>query len=104
MGFFISSSPPPTTQVSMVNMIFYASSDMSKGKAIVETPSMSLPKALYDAIQFASHAYINDHHLVASDPYHMPYWLYSPLPTISYKLSYRTSLFCFDNRLSSQSS
>ena len=57
---------------------------MSKCKEIVELPSLSPHEALYDAIQFVSYAYIADHHLVASDPCHLPYWLDFPLPTLDY--------------------
>ena len=51
MGVFISSSPPPTTQVATMTMISSTASDMSKGKAIAETPSLSPFEALYDGIQ-----------------------------------------------------
>ena len=49
-------------------------------------PSMSPLKALYHAIQSDSDAYIDDRHLVALDPYHIPYWIDSPLPTLDYLL------------------
>ena len=86
MGVFLSSSSPPITQVSTVNMISSTASDMSKGKKIVDTPYLSPPKTLYDAIQSISDEYIVDHHLVASYIYHLPYWLDSPLPTLDYLL------------------
>ena len=57
---------------------------MSKGKEIVEIPSLSPHEALYDSIQSVSNSYIDDHHLVASYPYHMPYWLDSPHLTLDY--------------------
>ena len=57
---------------------------MSKGKEIVESSSMSPHEALYDSIQSVSDAYIDDHQLVALDPYHLPYWLDSPLLTLDY--------------------
>ena len=46
---------------------------MSKGKEIVESSSMSPHEALYNVIQYVYDAYIDDHNLVASDPYHLPY-------------------------------
>ena len=55
---------------------------MSKGKEIVESSSLSPNKAMYESIQFVSNVYIDDHHLEASDPYHLPYWLDSPLPNL----------------------
>ena len=36
------------------------------------------------AIQYYSYVYYDDHNLVAWDPYHLPYWLDSPLPTLDY--------------------
>ena len=46
---------------------------MNKGKEIGETPFMSPPEALYHSIQSTFDAYIDDQHLVASYPYHIPY-------------------------------
>ena len=65
-----------------MNMISSTTDDRSKGKAIVDKISMSPPKSLYDSIQSTSDGYIDDHHLVASHPYHIPYWLDSPPPTL----------------------
>ena len=39
---------------------------------------------MYEAIQSVSDAYIDDHHLVASDTYYLPYCLDSPLSTLDY--------------------
>ena len=39
---------------------------------------------LYDAIQSVFDVHYVDHHLVESDPYHLPYWLDSPLHTLDY--------------------
>ena len=86
MGVFPSTYFPHITQISTMNMIFSTTSDMSKGKEIDEKPYLSPPKALYHAIQSAYDAYVNDHHLVASDPYHIPYWLDSSIPTLNYLL------------------
>ena len=58
---------------------------MYKGKEVVEFPSLSPHEALYDVIQYVSDAYIDDQHLVASDPYHLPYWIDSPLTYFSVK-------------------
>ena len=52
----------------------------SKGKEIAESFSLSP----HEAIQSIYDSYINDHHLVASDIYHLPYWLDSPLPNLGY--------------------
>ena len=53
-----------------------------KGKQVVESTSLSSHEALYDAVQ----SFINDHtddlHLVASDTYHLPYWLEPSLPIL----------------------
>ena len=57
---------------------------MSKRKYISEVPSLGPHEAMYHAIQSTSDAYIDDEHLVASDPYHLPYWLDSPLLTLGY--------------------
>ena len=75
MEVYPSCSFPPITQISTMSMISSTIRDMSKGKEIVQTPYLSPPKSLYHAIQFASNAYVNDHHLVVSDPYHLPYWV-----------------------------
>ena len=69
-----------------MNMISSSTDDMSKGKAIVDTPSSSPLEALYDAIQSTFDSYIDDHHLVALDAYRLPYWLDSPPSTIDYLL------------------
>ena len=84
MGVFPSTYSPPSTKLTMVNMISSTTENLSKGKEIAPIPSLSLNEAMYDAIQTISDAYIDDHHLVASDPYHLPYWLDSPLPTLDY--------------------
>ena len=39
---------------------------------------------MYDTIQSCSDDHTNDIHLVASDPYHLPYWLEPSLPTLDY--------------------
>ena len=39
---------------------------------------------MYVAIQSISDDHIDDLHLVASDPYHLPYWLEPSLPTLDY--------------------
>ena len=75
MGVF-----PSTT----INMISSSVGGMSKGKEIVEVPSLGPHEALYHSIQSTSYAYIDDQHLVALDPYHLPYWLDYPLPNLDY--------------------
>ena len=39
---------------------------------------------VYDAVQSASDIHSDDLHLVASYPYHLPYWLEPSLPTLDY--------------------
>ena len=39
---------------------------------------------MYNIIQTLSDDHTNDLHLVASDPYHLPYWLEPSLPTLNY--------------------
>ena len=39
---------------------------------------------MYDTIQTFSDDHTDDLHLVASDPYHLPYWLEPSLPTLDY--------------------
>ena len=39
---------------------------------------------MYDTIQTCSDDHTNDIHLVASDPYHLPYWLAPSLPILDY--------------------
>ena len=39
---------------------------------------------MYNAIQATRNPTINDHFLVASDHYHMPYWLERPSPSLDY--------------------
>ena len=70
MGIF--PSTPPSTDITAVHMI--ASFDYEpKGKQVVESTLLSSHKALYDAIQTFSDDHTDDLHLVASDPYHLPY-------------------------------
>ena len=78
MGVFPSIAAPPSIETSMINMISSKTRGMSKGKQIIELSSLSPHEALYDAIQYVSDSYIDGHHLVASDPYHLPYWIDSP--------------------------
>ena len=39
---------------------------------------------MYDNIQTFSDDHTDDLHLVASDPYHLPYWLEPSLPVLDY--------------------
>ena len=68
----------------MINIISSMTEGMSKGKEIVESSSLSPHEAMYESIQSIFYVYIDDHHLVESDPYHLPYWLDSPLLTLDY--------------------
>ena len=67
-------------------MISSTVDDMSKGKTIVDAPFLIPLEELYDAIQSTSNSYLDDHHLVALDPYRLPYWLDSPPPHLDYLL------------------
>ena len=72
MGVSPSTASHPSTQISTVNMISSITSDMSKRKEIVETPTLIPPKSLYHVIQSNSDAYIDEQHLVVSDAYNLP--------------------------------
>ena len=72
MGVFPSFDPPPASQIASINMI--STSHTDKGKAIAdESTSFSPFEEIYNPIQATSDPTINDHLLVASDRYHMPY-------------------------------
>ena len=79
MGFFPLSNHPPASQTTSINMM--STSIIDKGKYIVESASLTPFKEVYNAIQSTSDPTINDHLLVASDCYHLPYWL--DIPPIS---------------------
>ena len=66
-----------------------------KGKKFVESTSLSPHKAMYDTIQKFSDDHTDDLHLVASDPYHLPYWLEPSLPI----LYYLSKTFPFDESI-----
>ena len=70
MGIF--PSTPPNTNAMTVNMIvsFYCE---PKGKQIVESTSLSPHEEMYNVIQTLSDDHTDELHLVASDPYHLPY-------------------------------
>ena len=77
MGVFPLSDHPPTSQTASINMI--STSHAVKGKETAdESTSFSPFEEIYNAIQATSDSTINDHLLVASDYYHMPYWLETP--------------------------
>ena len=73
MGIFSLSNPSPVSQSASINMIYTTIID--KGKSIDESTSMSPFEETYHAIQTTSDPTINDDLLVASDPYHLLYWL-----------------------------
>ena len=79
MGVFLSSDPPLASQTASINMI--STSHIDKGKAITDESTYFSPlEEIYNAIQ-ATNDPTNDHLLVASNPYHMPYWLENPSPS-----------------------
>ena len=45
---------------------------------------LSPHEAMYDKIQTCFDDHTDDLHLVASDPYHLPYWLEPSLPILDY--------------------
>ena len=55
-----------------------------KGNLIVGSTSLSLHEVMYNFIQTLSDDHTNDLHLVASNPYHLPYWLEPSRPTLDY--------------------
>ena len=62
-------------------MISTFDNNSCKGKSIDDSYLLLHPKVVYHAIQSTSDDFnINDHMLVASIPYHFPYWLESPPP------------------------
>ena len=81
MGVF--PSAPPSMEVATMNMIS-TTGYSTKGKEVVESSSLGPYEALYDAVQSAYDVYSDDLHLVASDPYHLPYWIEPSLPTLDY--------------------
>ena len=67
----------------MVNMISWFDYD-PKGKQIVDSTLLSLHEAMYNIIQTLSSDHSNDLHVVALEPYHLPYWLEPSLLTLDY--------------------
>ena len=62
-----------------------SSSHTDKGKAIADESSSFYPfEEMYNAIQATNDPAINDHFLVASNHYHMPYWLKHSSPSLDY--------------------
>ena len=62
MGFFPSTTSPPSMEIDTMNMISTTTSGKPKDKEIVETPSLGPHEALYHAIQSTYDAYVNDQH------------------------------------------
>ena len=81
MGIF--SSTPPNTDTVTVNMISSFDYDPN-GKQIVGSTLLSTHEAMYNVIQTLYDDHTNDLHMVASYPYHLPYWLEPSLPTLDY--------------------
>ena len=92
MGIF--PSTPPNMDTTTVHMI--ASFDCEpKGKKVVESTSLSSHEAMYDTIQTLFEDHTDDLHVVALDPYHLPYWLEPSLPV----LDYLSETFPFDESI-----
>ena len=81
MGIF--TSTPPNMDIATVHMIFSFYCD-PKGKQVVESTSLSPHEEMYDTIQTFFDDHTDDLHLVASDPYQLPYWLEPSLPVLDY--------------------
>ena len=79
MGVFPLPNPPPTSQTASINMISIAM--RNKGKYINESTSLSPFEEAYNETQSTSDPTINDHLLVASYLYHLPFRL--EIPSIS---------------------
>ena len=92
MGIF--PSTPPNMNTATVHMI--APFDCEpKGKQVVESTSLSSHEVMYDTIQTFFDDRTDDLHLVALDPYHLPYWLEPSLPI----LDYLSETFPFDESI-----
>ena len=70
MGIF--PSTPPNTDMTTVNMISLFDYD-PKVKQIIDSISLSPHETMYNVIQTLSNDHTNELHLVASNPYHLPY-------------------------------
>ena len=81
MGIFPSN--PPNTDTVTVNMILSFDYD-PKGKQIFDSTSLSPHEEMYNIIQTLSDDHTDELHLVASDPYHLPYWLEPSLLILDY--------------------
>ena len=73
----------PSTDTVIVHMI--PSFDIEpQGTNVVNSTLFNPHEAMYDTIQTCSDDHTNDIHLVASNPYHLSYWLEPSLPTLDY--------------------
>ena len=70
MGVF--PSYPSSIETTTINMISSFGYD-PKGKQVVDSSSCTPHEAFYNAIESISEAHIDYLHLVALDPYHLPY-------------------------------
>ena len=85
MGLFPLNSHPFNSLAMSVNMISSSSyGNLYKGKSSVDSTSLSHFEETYQAIQSTSDPTINDNFLVESNPYHLPYWLDSLPPSLTY--------------------
>ena len=76
-------SAHPSMEVATMNMISMTGYS-NKGKEVVDSSSLSPYEEIYDVIQYSYDVHFDDLHLVASDPYHLPYWLELSLSTLDY--------------------
>ena len=56
----------------------------TNGMKFVDSSTLGPYEALYDVVQSASDIQPDDLQLLASYPYHLPYWLEPSLPTLDY--------------------
>ena len=76
-------SNPPNKHMTTVNMISSFDYD-PKEKQVVDSTSLSPHEEMYNVIQTLSDDHTVELHLMASDPYHQPYWLEPSLPILDY--------------------
>ena len=55
-----------------------------RGNEVVESSYPGPYEPLYNVVQYACNVHYDNIHLVASYPYHLPYWLEPSLPTLDY--------------------
>ena len=81
MGIFPSTpSSMDTATIHMIDSFYYE----PKGKNVVDSTSLRSHEEMCNVIQTLSNDHTDEIHLMASDPYHLPYWLEPSLPILDY--------------------